>query len=110
MNNREIVLEAVRKNGDSLRYASRELQADREVVLQAVKQNVHALRHANEALLRSKSFVSEVVQISGDAVRRAMIARGRATIKRDDKLARKARQQHGFVLKFAAKALQSPSS
>lgn len=37
INDREILLEAVKKDGSALRYASEELKNDREIVLEAVK-------------------------------------------------------------------------
>ena len=40
---REVVLVAVKYNGQALGYASLELRADREVVMEAVKQNGLAL-------------------------------------------------------------------
>ena len=38
-NNREIVMEAVKQNGNALRYASEDLMRDSEIVMEAVKQN-----------------------------------------------------------------------
>ena len=43
---REVVLEAVRQNGDVPRHVAPEHRADREFMLEAVKQNGYALRHA----------------------------------------------------------------
>ena len=45
---RELVLEAVRQNGNAIRHASRELWVDREVVLEAVRQNGNTLRFVTE--------------------------------------------------------------
>ena len=44
MTDRELVLEAVRQDGDALAHAVAELRADRELVLEAVRQTVHALQ------------------------------------------------------------------
>ena len=49
-NDREFVLQAVKKDGTALQYASKELQNDREIVMQAVKQNGSALQFASEEL------------------------------------------------------------
>jgi hypothetical protein len=40
---KEFILEAVKQNGYSLKYASKELKNDKEVVLEAVKQNGDSL-------------------------------------------------------------------
>src|SRR3989338_1431254 len=37
--NREIILEAIKQNGDALKYADECLLSDREIILKAVKQN-----------------------------------------------------------------------
>ena len=44
------MLEAVKKDGYALEFASKELQADREIVLEAVKANGLALEYASEKL------------------------------------------------------------
>jgi len=46
------VLEAVRRDGSELQYASEELRNDREVVLEATRWNASALRYAGDDLLR----------------------------------------------------------
>lgn len=43
--NKEVVLEAVKKNGMSLKFASKELQNDQEIVIEAVKQNGLSLKY-----------------------------------------------------------------
>ncbi len=48
--NREIILEAVRRNGLALQFAALELRADREIVLAAVQDCGYALQHAHQAL------------------------------------------------------------
>ena len=45
---REVVLEAVRLDGDCLQYASKELRDDREVVLAAVESKGSALQYASK--------------------------------------------------------------
>ena len=41
---RDMVVEAVRQNGDALQFASEELTHDRDVLMEAVRQNGRALR------------------------------------------------------------------
>jgi hypothetical protein len=49
-NDREVVLSAVSKDGKSLLYASKELKDDDEIVLEAIKQNSWALKYASKRL------------------------------------------------------------
>jgi len=55
-NNKEIVLSAVKQNGFALKFASYELRNDKEVVLAAVKQNRYALQYASDELKNNKDF------------------------------------------------------
>uniref|UniRef100_A0A7S1Q1F3 Ubiquitin-like domain-containing protein n=1 Tax=Alexandrium catenella TaxID=2925 RepID=A0A7S1Q1F3_ALECA len=50
---REIVLAAVREDGDAFRFAAPELQADQEIVVQAVQLSRCALQHASLELRRN---------------------------------------------------------
>ncbi len=47
---REVVLEAVKQDGDALEYADDSLRADREVVFEALKGNPSAIWFASEEL------------------------------------------------------------
>lgn len=58
-NNKEEVLEAVKRNGMALEYASEELKNDKEVVLEAVKQNDWALEYASKEL-RDEIIIEKV--------------------------------------------------
>ena len=49
-NDKEVVLEAVKKYGDALQFASEELRNDKEVVLEAVKENGNAIKYASPEL------------------------------------------------------------
>jgi hypothetical protein len=59
--NREVVIELVKKDSEALRYVSPELQNDREVVLAALLKNVDAYKYASKELQSDRSFVFEVV-------------------------------------------------
>jgi len=59
---REVVLEAVKRDGCALQYASEELKGDREVVKEAVKQNEGALEHASEELKGDRDVMLEAVR------------------------------------------------
>ena len=54
---REIVLAAVKKDGQALRYAADELKADREIVLAAVKKYGRALNYASDELKKDKEII-----------------------------------------------------
>jgi len=56
-NNKREVLEAVKKWGGALEYASKELRNDKEVVLEAVKNWIWAFTYASEALRNNKEFM-----------------------------------------------------
>ena len=49
-NNREIVMEAVKKSGYALQFASENLKGDRDIVTEAVRKNRNALRYASKEL------------------------------------------------------------
>ena len=60
-NNKEEVLEAVRKGGWNLDQASDELRADREVVLAAIEEDPNALEYASKELQADKEVVMVAV-------------------------------------------------
>ena len=45
---RDVVIEAVRQNGDALRFASEERKRDRDVLMEAVRHHGWALQCASE--------------------------------------------------------------
>eukprot|EP00928_Gymnodinium_smaydae_P068111 TRINITY_DN5117_c0_g1_i1.p1 TRINITY_DN5117_c0_g1~~TRINITY_DN5117_c0_g1_i1.p1 ORF type:complete len:372 (-),score=34.24 TRINITY_DN5117_c0_g1_i1:301-1416(-) len=57
----EIVLAAVRKHGEALRYAHDELRASKAIVLEAIKQEPSALRYADPALRADREVVLQAV-------------------------------------------------
>jgi hypothetical protein len=61
---KEVVLEAVKKNGDDLGYASEELRNDFDVVLEAVKKNGIALGYASDRLKKNKDIIDIVRSIT----------------------------------------------
>jgi hypothetical protein len=67
--NKEFVLEAVRKNGSALEYASKELRGDKEVVLEAVKQDGLALNYAREELRNDKEVFEKAMLQNWEAIR-----------------------------------------
>lgn len=65
--NRELVLTALRRNGDALRYASDELRGDEEVVLVAARSSPDGsvLRFASDELRGRRDFMMKAVSVSG---------------------------------------------
>eukprot|EP00971_Amphidinium_carterae_P120335 2384464-Amphidinium_carterae.1 len=68
---REIVLEAVKKNGRALAFAAKECKSDREIVLGAVQQDGHALECAAEECKADSAIVLAAVQQNGHALEKA---------------------------------------
>jgi hypothetical protein len=62
---REFMLEAVKRNGLTLNWASRELKADKEIAFEAVKQNGKALYYASDEMKNDKEVVMEAVKQNG---------------------------------------------
>ena len=58
---REIVFEAVRQNGNSLQYASMSLRNDKEIVMEAIRECTQAFRFASEGLRSDLEVVTQVV-------------------------------------------------
>ena len=59
---REIVMEAVKDIGLSLEYASLELRGDWEIVLEAVKQDFLSLEYASDELRADREFIMEAMK------------------------------------------------
>ncbi len=66
--NRDVVLTAVKQNGDALQFASVSLKNDEDVVLYAVTQNGNALQFASERLKASRDVVLAAVKQNGNAL------------------------------------------
>ena len=60
--NREDLLEAVKKDGMKLRLAAAWLEIDKEVVLEAVKNNPQAMQFAPDELQKDEELLSYVVK------------------------------------------------
>ena len=60
----EMVMIAVKQNGNALQYASTALQDNCQIVLTAVSQTAGALRSASEELLENEDFLYSARQAS----------------------------------------------
>ena len=101
-NDREVVLAAVKKEGDALEWASETLQADRDVVMAAVKQNGMALRDVSYKLRANRDVVLAAVKKNDVAMTYADV---RLRSDRDFMLA--AVTQHGIALYWASPTIQA---
>ena len=99
--NKKQVLEAVRKDGKLLRYASKKLRGDKEVVLEAVKSDGWALEYASEELRRDREVVLEAVRQQGDA-----LAYASKELKGDKEIVLEAVKQNPFALQYASEELK----
>ncbi|MCR4792549.1 MAG: DUF4116 domain-containing protein [Lachnospiraceae bacterium] len=59
---KELVLEAVRKDGLALEFAPDRLKADRQVVLEAIRQNARAVKFMNERFRSDKVVAVEAIK------------------------------------------------
>jgi len=114
-NDRNIVLEAVKHDGDALRYASDELKNDRNFVLEAVKNDGGALRYASEEVRRdlvngfpleevtsNEIVVFEAVKQNGLALQHASVE-----LKSNYKIVLEAVKTNNMALKFASLELRN---
>ena len=62
------MMEAVKRNGDALGYASGELKADKKFMKEAVKQDGCAFRDASDELKADREVVMEAVKQNGDVL------------------------------------------
>ena len=99
---REIVLAAVSKDGDALRYAAEELKGDREIVLAAVSRYGLALQHATEELKGNLEIVLASVSKDGRALEYVT-----EELKGDREIVLAAVSQDGLALNHATNGLKS---
>ncbi|CAE7504161.1 unnamed protein product [Symbiodinium necroappetens] len=77
---KEMVTEAVKRNGLSLRHASSSLRADRDVVLTAIRECPLALEFASDALRNDHDFIVNAVRVSARAAGCVTEAPGHACV------------------------------
>ena len=63
--NSNIVMAAVKQDGDALEFASEDIQNDREIVMDAVEQNGIALEFASEYLKKDRKIAMAAVKKVG---------------------------------------------
>eukprot|EP00971_Amphidinium_carterae_P306191 6085398-Amphidinium_carterae.1 len=66
---RDLVMEAVRRNGSALKHAAEELRGDWDLVMEAVRQSYgRALGYATEELRGDRGLVTEAIRENGWAL------------------------------------------
>ena len=100
--NKNEILEAVKKNGRALKFASEELRNDKEVVLKAVENDRWALEFASERLRNDKEVVLTAVENDGYALKFAS-----EELKNDKEVVIKAVENYGFALEYASEELRN---
>ncbi len=99
-NDKEVVLEAVKKDSYALQYASDELKNDKEVVLEAVKKDGWALKYASYRLLDDKEVVLAAVEQDGWALQFAS-----DSLKEDKEVVLEAVKKDSYALQYASDEL-----
>lgn len=99
---REIVFEAVKTLGVALCFASKFLRSDREIVLQAVKSDGWALQYASKSLKSDRSFILEAINADYSSLKFASKA-----LKSDREIVLEAVKLNGWTIQFASKDLKS---
>ena len=100
-NDRELILEAVKRNGHDLEYASRKLKNDFEVVMEAVKNRGLSLYHASKKLKNNFDIVMEAVKNDGEALIYAS-----DEMKNNPNIALEAVKNNGYALKYIGEGLE----
>eukprot|EP01051_Picozoa_sp_SAG22_P014665 SAG22_NODE_1813_length_3512_cov_103.505703_1_plen_792_part_10 len=99
---REFMLAAVAQNGYALRHAAEGLKGDREVVLAAVAQNAYAMGYAAAGLKPNREFMLAAVARNGGALQYA--AEG---LKGDREVVLAAVARDGWALQYASRELRA---
>src|SRR3972149_6407120 len=100
-NDKKFVTTAVKKDADTLRFASERLRDDPEVVKIAVAKNGFALKYASERLTDSPDVVKIAVAKHGEALKYAS-----ETLRDDSAVVKIAVAKNGMALQFASERLR----
>jgi hypoxanthine phosphoribosyltransferase len=104
-NNKEIVLDSVKDDGDSLKFASNDLKDDIEIVLAAVNNDGLALQYASTVLMDNKEIALAAVQQNGRALQYAS-----ERIKNNKEVVLAAVQQNGWAVEYASEHLKDDAT
>lgn len=106
-NNKEDVLEAIKNDGEALKYASEELRGDKEVVLTALETNKddfgikYTLKYASEELRGDREVVLAAINGDGRALKYAS-----KELRQDRELVLTAMSKYGNAISYASQDMQ----
>lgn len=111
LNDKEIMLEAVKQNYFTIELASEELQNDKEILLEAAKQKEKVIEHIKRdysVFFLSKKFCEDK-EIVLEAIKQNYNALRHASkeLRNDREVILEAIKQSGYALQFASKELQN---
>ena len=98
---KKFAMEAVKRNGLVLEYATDEIKNDEKIVLEAVKQFAYAIRFSGSSLRENKDFLLKVVRENGDA-----LSYFSKKFRDDRKIVLEAVKNSPFVLEYAGEKLR----
>lgn len=99
---RDVVLEAVRLRGETLRFASDDVKGNREVVGEAVRESWHAFQYASEALRGDPDIALEAMTQSMEVLEYATQA-----LRGDNAFMLRVVRCNGLALRFASEELRA---
>jgi hypothetical protein len=102
LQSKEFILEAVKKDGSLLEYASENLREDRDVVLAAVTNNGNSLRYASENLREDRDVVLAAITDYGNSLEYAS-----ENLREDRDVVLAAVTNNGNSLKYASENLRA---
>jgi uncharacterized protein (TIGR00290 family) len=98
---RDLVLTAVKQNRWALRYADKTLRKDADVILAGAREHGWALDAAHKSLWKDKYFVLKAIKENGDAFRFAD-----KSLKSDRNFVLQVVKENGWALKYAHDSLK----
>lgn len=102
VDDKEVVIEAVRKFGAAFKYSIPELKNDKEILLEAVKQNGYCLEFVSEVFKNDIDIVLAAIKQNGLALRYAA-----EQFKGNEKMVRRAMKDNVLALEAASEDLQN---
>lgn len=102
MNDKLFILEYVKKHGQGIYYASRELKNDRTFLLEVLPYSDEEVLHCANCKVFDREFLLEAVKHSGHALEFAT-----HELKKDKQFVMEAVSRHGAALQYASKELKN---
>ncbi|EFC37181.1 predicted protein [Naegleria gruberi] len=100
-NDKKFILETVKQKGTALEYVSEDFKNDPDIIKAAVGNNVHALTYVDESWKKDRDFVLQLVEIDGAALEYVD-----PKFQKDREIVKIALQNDGFVLFSLDSSLQ----